>query len=204
MTWREVDRAGPASSHTALAAVTSDTPSAAPDTSPPHQHLLRLLLLSLPASPGSLPPRRSDRRLGSPHTFPDASSGELLSGQVGLVVYLLLTCRLVLPHGVQQGLVEIGSDDDRVFRGLTDEAMALELFGLPGPPHDAGEDGRVRTLHGEVDLLVVQLVEGPALLGGLWVTDQWREGESVSSLVGRKNCVFVDELHRGPDCDGWE
>ena len=97
---REVGWTRPASSSgAALAAVTSNTAGAASDTPPPDQQLLLLLFLPLTSS-SSLPPGRSDRRVGSPHTLPDAPSGQLLSwqGGLGLCLCFLLTAGFAFSH----------------------------------------------------------------------------------------------------------
>ena len=103
--------------------------------------------------------------------------------------------RLVLPHGVQQRLVEVGRDDDRVLGGLTNETMALQLLRRPGAPHHAGEDGRVGRVQREAQLLVVEVVEGARLLLAVGVADQGAEGKpgirSMSYFVNK--IIFIDK-----------
>ena len=61
--------------------------------------------------------------------------------------------------------------------------MALQLFGTPRPSHHAGEYRRVRRLHGQAELFVLQVVELALFLLGLGVADQGQEGKSVSPLL---------------------
>lgn len=109
-------------------------------------------------------------------------------------------------HVTQQGLVEVGRNDDGVFRIVANEGVAIERLGRGFHiAHDAGENGRMASGRRQpLDVVRVQRVEEVLLVLVLRIADQRKEGEFFIQQSARRQLGAPDELNGRPHGDGGE